>query len=91
MDIKLIVNKVDLDKISNILRIQENNDLFVDTVSSNVKSSSINPSNEDFWGAIVGCLLSSRQNSSPDSPIAKFMDQKPFPPCLEKCKRNDLE
>lgn len=91
MHIELIADRVDIDKIAEVIRIQENDQLFIDTVNTNVKNLLIDSSKDDFWKTIVGCLLSTQQNSNPESPISKFLDQEPFPLCLEECKRSDLE
>lgn len=91
MQIQLIVDRADIDKISEIIRIQEKNQWFIETFDVNVKNLSIDSSKDDFWKTIVGCLLSTQQNSSPNAPISKFLDQEPFSLCLEECKRNDLQ
>src|SRR5665647_1506448 len=90
MDIKLIANKADLNKISEIIRKQEKHEIFVDTIESNVKNLSINFSKDYFWETIVGCLLSTQQNVGQDRAVVKFSKLKPFPLCLEECKKNDL-
>jgi thermostable 8-oxoguanine DNA glycosylase len=90
MDIKLIINKEDIDKIAEMIRKQENNDIFVERVNKNIKNRSLHLSKDDIWRTIVGCLLSTQQNVQQGKPVVKFFELDPFPLCLEKCNKNDL-
>ncbi|MGA9086417.1 MAG: hypothetical protein WB284_06875 [Methanoregula sp.] len=44
---------------------------------------------EIIWECMFDCLLSTRQRSGPGSPIAVFLNQKPYPLAYEKCLQHD--
>jgi hypothetical protein len=49
-------------------------------------------SKQTIWLALVGCLLTTQQRSSPGSPIKRFQDLLPFPLAYDTCReRADLE
>jgi hypothetical protein len=47
---------------------------------------------EIIWECMFDCLLSTRQKSGPNSPIAIFQNQKPYPLSYEVClQQNNIE
>jgi hypothetical protein len=45
----------------------------------------------DFWRVMVGCLLTTQQRSGPDTPVSRFLLEKPFPLSYHRClRRTDL-
>lgn len=88
MKIEIITEKNDIEKVHELLKNQEKNDLCIGRDKWNVKSSSLNFSKENFWHEMIGCLLSSQQKSGPKSAISKFLKLNPFPLSLNLCEKN---
>ncbi len=54
----------------------------------NVDSPSTEVGKSVFWKKMVGCLLTSRQRSSPDSSVNRFIGQDPFPLDYARCRKS---
>lgn len=91
MKLEVIVEKKDIDKIQNLLKNQKNDDLCIDRENRNVRVSSITFSEEKFWYVMIGCLLTTQQNSGPKSAVSRFLDKDPFPLSLNSCDNEGVK
>src|SRR5260370_40705276 len=48
-------------------------------------------SRQRFWYVVIGCLLTTQQRSTRNSPVDRFMNQPSFPVSVELCQSQDLE
>jgi hypothetical protein len=48
-------------------------------------------SRERFWYVVIGCLLTTQQRSTRNSPVDRFMNQPSFPVSVELCQCQDIE
>lgn len=85
---RLEIEDKDLEKMKQFYEEYKNEDKVKERFRYNVKEKSIDFSEETFWWRMVGCLLTTQQKSGSGSPVEKFMEQKPFPLSLEKCRNN---
>jgi thermostable 8-oxoguanine DNA glycosylase len=54
-------------------------------IERNVESSSIKVSKDDFFKAMICCLLTTQQRSGPNSAVTKFINTEPFPLNYQIC------
>jgi len=54
----------------------------------NVEGGKPEVTKEDFWQAMVACLLTTQQRSSPGSAVTRFFNTKPFPLALSTCEQS---
>lgn len=91
MKLEVITEKKDIDQIHALLKNQKNDTLCIDRDKRNVKVSSIKVSNEEFWYVMIGCLLTSQQNSGPTSTVSRFLDEDPFLLSLNSCENKRVK
>lgn len=91
MKIEIITEKKDIDKIHDLLKNQKNDNLCIDRAKRNVEVSSIKFSKEEFWHVMIGCLLTTQQNSGPKSAVSRFLDKDPFPLSLNSCEKERVK
>ena len=87
MKLEVITEKKDIDTIHDLLKNQKENDLFIDRYKRNVEVSSIEFSKETFWKVLIGCLLTTQQNSGPKSAVSRFLSEDSFPLSLDLCEK----
>lgn len=88
MKIEITTEKKDIDKIRELLENQKNDTLFIERYDRNAKVSSPKFSKDDFWSAMLGCLLTTQQKSGPKSPTTQLLNTNPFPLSLNLCESN---
>lgn len=57
-------------------------------VKRNVEGDKPEVTKEDFWQAMVACLLTTQQRSGPGSAVTRFFNTKPFPLALSTCEQS---
>lgn len=75
----------DVRKVKNFYNKNKNNDLVVWRRELNIERGFSRFSRDAFWKEMVGCLLTTQARSGPNSPVARFVSQKPFPLRYEEC------
>ncbi len=86
MELTWKIEDKDVEKINQLINKNKDKVLYKNRLEKNVNKKGIITDREKIWKSIIVCLLTSQQNSSADSPIAKFAASKPFPLELEICK-----
>ena len=82
----------DVAKVNVFFESQKNSCFVRERTRRNLSDMKCDLSKADFWVAMVGCLLTTQQRSGPDSPISRFLDEKPFPLDYALCAgQADLE
>jgi thermostable 8-oxoguanine DNA glycosylase len=83
LDIAVEINwKVDpseKEQLRAFVTAQSSNVFVRNRYSKNVINPPVSVTLEDFWQSLVGCLLTSRQRSGPDSHVSRFLLTEPFP------------
>jgi len=88
LKIELIIERGDIEAVHELFINQKNKELFNERYKLNVRISQIEHKKDDFWHAMMGCLLTSQQKSGPKSAVSQFLEHKPFPLSLELCEKN---
>lgn len=76
--------------LNDLIDKQKNHDIFINRYENNVKILSINSSKEDFWHAMIACLLTSKQDSSEGRPVQQFLKEKTFQLSLNILEKNNI-
>ena len=69
----------DVEHVRELMELQENNPFVQERIKRNLWKEPPTVSKEWFWDVMVACLLTSQQRSGPNSPVTKFISQRPFP------------
>lgn len=78
MQISWIIKDVDIQKVKNVIR--DNDNSFVRSrIELNVKKKNISITKDRIIKTLMMCLLTSQQRSGPNSNVSNFLNQKPFP------------
>lgn len=75
----------DIDKTLDFVKKMESRNYVKKRIQCNISSPSPVITHDLIWEGMFDCLLSTRQKSGPDSPIAKYLTQVPFPLSYELC------
>ena len=73
------VDQSDIVWVRAFIAAHQENAFVQDRIEKNVNNPPTSISLEQFWQALVGCLLTSRQRSGPKSHVARFLAREPFP------------
>ncbi|MBN2470714.1 MAG: hypothetical protein JXN59_08330 [Anaerolineae bacterium] len=46
-------------------------------------------SHAEFWWTLISCLVTTQQRSGPQSAVARFVNQEPFPLAYDQCRQMD--
>ncbi len=76
----------DIRKVKKFYSKNKNNDLVVWRRELNIERGFSRFSRDAFWKEMVGCLLTTQARSGPNSPVSKFVSQKPFPLRYRECR-----
>ncbi len=68
----------DIQKIKNIAN-ENNNNFLRNRIERNVEKKNISITKDNIIHSMMMCLLTSQQQSGPDSKVSKFLNLKPFP------------
>jgi len=77
----------DIQAVQDIVKQQKDRVILRSRISRNVSGPMPETNRETIWQALLMCLLTSQQRSGPDSPVSRFLLQKPFPISHEECNR----
>lgn len=93
MQVTWQISKEDVQYIQDFFeKHKDNNSVVKDRIRKNINREHMAFSKEEFWKALVACLLSTQQRSGPGSAICRFLDQIPYPLTYEICiKTPDIE
>lgn len=86
MKLNWIIENQDIVKINDLIHRNKNKIFYRNRLEKNIHKKGIISDKEKIWKSIVVCLLTSQQNSSAQSPIAKFSALNLFPLDLNICK-----
>jgi len=73
------VEPEDVRKIKAFVQTQNENPFVQLRIKRNLRENKPVISKEEFWKAIVSCLINTQQRSGPDSIVTKFINSQPFP------------
>jgi hypothetical protein len=85
MNINWEINQNDIEKVNNFIKKHKNNPNVLHRIKRNINKKNIEFNKSKFWQTMVSCLLTTQQKSNPNSPISKFIREKPFLLNLEIC------
>jgi len=77
----------DIQKVKEFFDNHKNNDLVVRRRERNVERGFSRFSRDAFWREMVVCLMTTQARSGPNSAIARFASQKPFPLRFQECQQ----
>ena len=91
MKITWQVEPQDLKRISEFKKKYWKSPFVQKRIERNINKISIDISKDEFFKAMVSCLLTTQQRSGPNSPVTGFINTEPFPLTYKKCvKQTDL-
>ena len=73
------VDQSDIVRVRAFIVAHQKNAFVQDRIETNVDNPPASISLEQFWQALVGCLLTSQQRSGPSSYVTRFLTREPFP------------
>lgn len=73
------VEKEDVIKVKYFFDLHKNSPFVTGRIKRNIEKISPKVTKEEFWIAMVSCLLTTQQRSGPTSRITKFINSRPFP------------
>jgi thermostable 8-oxoguanine DNA glycosylase len=76
----------DIKKVKSFFEANKNNVFVLYRIKRNIKNIVPQFSRDNFWEAMISCLLTTQQRSGPNSAITKFTCIKPFPLNYSVCK-----
>jgi thermostable 8-oxoguanine DNA glycosylase len=79
MKITWQIEEKDLELINKFKKKYRNNPFVQKRIERNIDKTSINISKDEFFKAMVSCLLTTQQRSGPNSSVTKFINTSPFP------------
>ena len=80
------IDQSDIQKIKNAVR-DNDNQFLKRRIERNVEKKNISINKDKVFHSMIMCLLTSQQQSGPNSKVAKFLNQKPFPVTAELLER----
>ena len=83
------ITSVDIDKTLDFVKKMESKTYVRKRIRDNISLPPPEITHDLIWEGMFDCLLSTRQKSGPDSPIAKFLTQIPFPLHYEICIKQE--
>ncbi len=85
------ISEEDVARVRSVVDEQKGRQFVVDRMTRNLATTKPPIREEHVWQELVGCLLSTQQRSGPKSPVARFMDVRPFPLSYAACcEKRDL-
>lgn len=90
MEITWSVQRRDVDAVRRLIRLTKTTTFVRERVRRNVAGNGHRFSREAFWRVMIGCLMTTQQRSGPDSPVARFLQTKPFPLTLSLCTNSSV-
>ena len=92
MEILWEISEKDIEIVTNFYRKHINNNFVKYRIENNIKGPIQNFSKDNFWKAMVACLLTTQQRSGPKSYVTKFISTEPFLLDYDICLNNsDLQ
>lgn len=82
------IEKSDIQKIKNVIS-ENDNEFLKSRIERNVEKKNISINKDNVIHSMIMCLLTSQQRSGPNSQVAKFLNQKPFPITVELIERTE--
>lgn len=86
MKLDWIIESQDILKVNDLIDRNKNKIFYKQRLEKNIYKKEVISDRERIWKSIIVCLLTSQQNSSAESPVARFSGLKPFPLSLEICQ-----
>ncbi len=83
--------EIDVSSVRNLVERVMSTTFFKERRTANVCQPPPAFSQERFWYVVIGCLLTTQQRSTRNSPVDRFMNQLLFPVSVELCQSQDLE
>lgn len=80
----------DIIKVKKFVELHRNNPFVQQRIQRNLADKKAIISLDEFWFAMVSCLLTTQQRSGPDTPVSHFILTKPFPLSYALCKSQDV-
>jgi hypothetical protein len=85
MRIQWFTDAQDVERIKSFMERSQDDPFVQQRIECNLRSERPTVSKSKFWRGMVGCLLTTRQRSGPDSAVARFSELDPFPLAYEVC------
>lgn len=89
MKFEFQIEQSDIQAVVNIINENKCQEFVIERVRRNVEGSLSDVSQEEIWQTQMMCLLTSQQRSGTNSPVSRFLEEKPFQISLEMCKNAD--
>ena len=77
----------DVDAVKRLIQARRDTEFVCRRIKRNVALPAPEVAREQFWFALVGCLLTTQQPSTKDKPVNRFVNSKPFPLALDICEK----
>lgn len=91
MNITWQINSKDVAEVKKFIDSHKSDSFVEMRRQRNLSQTKTSISIDEFWNTMVSCLLTSQQNSEPNSAVMRFIKTSPFPLSYEVClKQSDL-
>lgn len=91
MEIQWVINLTDEEKYKDFIKKYEDHEVVKKRIAKNINHFNIEICQTSFWKSLIGCLLTTQQNSRKDSPVDKFLKSNDDLLDVNYClKTNDL-
>lgn len=87
MDLNWTITNDDISEIQEFVTTQADNAFVRQRIQTNLGPECPRFSREEFWKEVISCLLTTQQRSGPDSAVARFIRQQPFPLSYDNCRK----
>jgi len=83
------VESRDIEKVRTFLDLHRSDAFVQRRIRKNLSDTKPEVSKDDFWYAMMSCLLTTQQRSGPDSAVTRFINTQPFPLNYRLCVSSD--
>jgi hypothetical protein len=90
-EVNHLVAEEDVSSVRNLAERVRGTTFFKERRTANVCQPAPAFSQERFWYVVIGCLLTTQQRSTRNSPVDRFMNQSSFPVSVDLCESQDIE
>jgi hypothetical protein len=82
------IEEEDIKKVREFYNTHKEKTFVKNRIKKNVENNTKRFSKDDFWHAMVMCLLTTQQRSGPGSSVTRFICKTPFPLNYSDCKKS---
>jgi hypothetical protein len=85
MKINWVIDPDDIDRVRDFYEKHLPNHFVKLRIERNLRAEKPEVTKDEIWDCLVGCLLTTQQRSGPNTPVTRFIQQRPFPLAYRLC------